>query len=799
MSQPQAELRHRYQQQQPQPAYSQQHQQQQNEQMNSREGSSSSSRSSSGSSEGEQESSQEDAWQPDAKDWRRGGSSSSSTSSEDDDDDGGGRRRSKRKKQRQGERQSSRVATAKAKNAPPPRPPRVATRFTRSALPPAPPPEQKQEDKKQHRQSQRGVKRVRSGSGSDGLEDGALDDEDESEEDEEEEEEEPPAPLVREVDPDMGRTHMAEVKALPELVLCLEFLFQFRDVLRLQCYSSLTFHTLVDALVFSTGGPGSGLLAQLHTELLQGIVSSKNLSEDNWQHYLAQRLALAWSAISSTKHGPPPFVAEKGKEAEAYAAMPATASAWLGVDGSGFSYWWFDWMEPLKEEGLQFGSVLAREGPLTIPAPPKPKPGSAVASPLAAGKAADRGGEATTEGHGEQVHQLEAKEVPTSGRMEGNGGDAGRGEGAENDGDGARAVSPGLVSGEDQDKGQGSRGKDGGGMKGEEGQEGTRVDRRKGPKEKAREAENVGKADATRRGNGTQGGAGEVEKKGEGMERGGKKVGGKGARGAAEEDEKGEGKGRGRGTATGKEEEEKEGGAKRQGKEDNEKGGKKATVQKKGGKNSQETPSKMRKPKPNAMPKYLTYHLPPLPVPGSWEIIACSLEELDAFAAKISRSLKAQDKDLSSKVNDLLTVLRLRIEEAEKARQAKMRIAKSLGTWGVDSSLSRASIKSLRKNRIRGSAVVEAAGATQACQLAITMHHQPGMQAYQPEIPKGQLWERSAGGMVKPSIWMKWVRGAEKAAGVQERGRAGQRTVLTLERVWVRVRVVQKILRVMQR
>eukprot|EP00983_Pelagomonas_calceolata_P093059 1157732-Pelagomonas_calceolata.AAC.17 len=37
------------------------------------------------------------------------------------------------------------------------------------------------------------------------------------------------------------------------------------------------------------------------------------------------------------------------------------------------------------------------------------------------------------------------------------------------------------------------------------------------------------------------------------------------------------------------------------------------------------------------------------PVPGSWEIVACSVEELEDFAAKVGRSLKAQDKDLSSK------------------------------------------------------------------------------------------------------------------------------------------------------
>jgi len=58
---------------------------------------------------------------------------------------------------------------------------------------------------------------------------------------------------------------------------------------------------------------------------VQGVVSTKHLSESNWPHYLAQRLALVWSAISAAKHGPPPFAPEKHKEAEAYASMPAAA------------------------------------------------------------------------------------------------------------------------------------------------------------------------------------------------------------------------------------------------------------------------------------------------------------------------------------------------------------------------------------------------------------------------------------------------------------------------------------------
>ena len=38
------------------------------------------------------------------------------------------------------------------------------------------------------------------------------------------------------------------------------------------------------------------------------------------------------------------------------------------------------------------------------------------------------------------------------------------------------------------------------------------------------------------------------------------------------------------------------------------------------------------------------------PAPGRWEIVSTSVEELEAFGNKISRSLKAADKDLANKV-----------------------------------------------------------------------------------------------------------------------------------------------------
>lgn len=42
-----------------------------------------------------------------------------------------------------------------------------------------------------------------------------------------------------------------------------------------------------------------------------------------------------------------------------------------GVDGSGFTYWWFDLCEDV-EDGLNFGQVLARESPPSSAPPPPP-------------------------------------------------------------------------------------------------------------------------------------------------------------------------------------------------------------------------------------------------------------------------------------------------------------------------------------------------------------------------------------------------------------------------------------------
>ncbi|KAL6757483.1 hypothetical protein V8C86DRAFT_1671170 [Haematococcus lacustris] len=105
---------------------------------------------------------------------------------------------------------------------------------------------------------------------------------------------------------------------MEEMACIMEFLWVFRRLLGVELGFSL--HSLVDALVRS---PGPGLLARLHTQLLQGLVSSKALSQESWPHYLALRCKL-WARTLSKPQGQQPFQAAKGQEAAAYAALPAS-------------------------------------------------------------------------------------------------------------------------------------------------------------------------------------------------------------------------------------------------------------------------------------------------------------------------------------------------------------------------------------------------------------------------------------------------------------------------------------------
>eukprot|EP00967_Tisochrysis_lutea_P143037 scaffold265129_cov17-Tisochrysis_lutea.AAC.1 len=95
-----------------------------------------------------------------------------------------------------------------------------------------------------------------------------------------------------------------------------------------------------------------------------------------------------------------------------------------------------------------------------------------MASPVAAEKTAGTGNRvARTENCDEQAHGKEDKDVPVSRRMEGNGGEVKRDGVA---GGGGKDQGPGLVSGEDADKEQGSKGEAEGGLRRERVEHGSK-------------------------------------------------------------------------------------------------------------------------------------------------------------------------------------------------------------------------------------------------------------------------------------------------------------------------------------
>ncbi|KAG1680935.1 hypothetical protein FOA52_009894 [Chlamydomonas sp. UWO 241] len=115
------------------------------------------------------------------------------------------------------------------------------------------------------------------GSGGDGAAsggggDGGEGQEDVGEEEGEEEEEEEP---TRTVDEETAAKDLAQVHAMWEFSAIIEFLFRFRAYLQLECV--FTVDTLAEALVHEAG---PGLLQQLHTELLAGILSSPKALKD---------------------------------------------------------------------------------------------------------------------------------------------------------------------------------------------------------------------------------------------------------------------------------------------------------------------------------------------------------------------------------------------------------------------------------------------------------------------------------------------------------------------------------------
>lgn len=94
--------------------------------------------------------------------------------------------------------------------------------------------------------------------------DDSSEDEDSSREESSGSDEEAEEVLERIVSEDEAQEQMLACRNMPEMATIVEFLFRFRHTLKLQ--TVFTFQSLVDALVRS---PGPGMLASLHTELLQ--------------------------------------------------------------------------------------------------------------------------------------------------------------------------------------------------------------------------------------------------------------------------------------------------------------------------------------------------------------------------------------------------------------------------------------------------------------------------------------------------------------------------------------------------
>ena len=72
--------------------------------------------------------------------------------------------------------------------------------------------------------------------------------------------------------------------------------------------------------------PGPGILAQLHIELLSGILSNpKTLSPQTWTAHLANRLRHEWLPFKKGSGlSQPPFKSTRGEEAHDYAKLTVT-------------------------------------------------------------------------------------------------------------------------------------------------------------------------------------------------------------------------------------------------------------------------------------------------------------------------------------------------------------------------------------------------------------------------------------------------------------------------------------------
>ncbi|KAL3157904.1 hypothetical protein ABBQ32_012312 [Trebouxia sp. C0010 RCD-2024] len=111
---------------------------------------------------------------------------------------------------------------------------------------------------------------------------------------------------------------LRQVQSMWQMAAILEFLHTFSLHLRLR--GSFTPEELEVAIVSETAQ--TGLLANLHQDLLRGITSRSDLNSDNWAAHFANRLKYQW--VSTHLRGSPPFAPLKRHEAHDYAALHAS-------------------------------------------------------------------------------------------------------------------------------------------------------------------------------------------------------------------------------------------------------------------------------------------------------------------------------------------------------------------------------------------------------------------------------------------------------------------------------------------
>ncbi|KAH7619637.1 hypothetical protein Ndes2526B_g06619 [Nannochloris sp. 'desiccata'] len=152
-------------------------------------------------------------------------------------------------------------------------------------------------------------------------------DENDKEEEKEEEEEEvviaayaSPANVVLQRDSLTAEDIEAEIESLHgmwEMASILDFFHLFRKQLRLTRHFAA--NELERVLVTSPGD--TGLLADIHIDLMRGISPKNEISTTNWQIHLANKIKFHWRNLNDGT--PCPFKPEKYLEAISYAELPA--------------------------------------------------------------------------------------------------------------------------------------------------------------------------------------------------------------------------------------------------------------------------------------------------------------------------------------------------------------------------------------------------------------------------------------------------------------------------------------------